>query len=599
MNNESQLRTWVDWLIAEMGNGLLESIRPILDRRCGRDWEETKIVQLLAMTDQENRHDFSTRDAQIVFRLVHATWSTDLEPRGWGRYIRQHVSFFNRLRNAWAHFEPISEKELLDALGRAKIVMKGLGDSGRLKLFEEQESILRNAKKITHQQLIFSDGSEAEADLVNSMPQLEVQPKNSEGKSTQSSVWNLLNHRQRVLVRQRNKSGYRRIKGAAGSGKTVVIASRAVQCASEGKKVLVIAFNKTMIQYIRSMIRGCATKTDQEHVLSNIECRHYHGWCLDLLDRAGMPRPVAPRGQSTGDQWAGYNHSLVEAVQKVLSRGNGFQIEPYDAIMVDEGQDFYLEWWQCLRLAVKSGEDEDGYSMGEMLLVADATQDLYGTASAWTDEAMNGAGFRGPWFELEASYRMPPDLIPLISLFVDQYLPHSNLINRPIQSDATPEAYPFSWTWRNIAIDDVLKKLQEEVERLVKIANGRNIVVQVPSRMGMQIVQMLGSKGINTSHIFNDRGENSKDSFILLPSVPGVITPHSFKGCEAPLVITWIDSFGTSDKRNAAYVALTRVQRHVMGSELVVLNNAPELVRLPQDWLELESGFTSAAAEFF
>lgn len=595
MNDGSQLRTWVDWLIAEMGNGLLESIRPILERRCGSDWEETKLLQLLAMPDQEKRQDCSTNDAQVVFRLVQATWSTDLEPRGWGRYIRQHVSFFNRLRNAWAHFEPISEKELLDAFGRAKVVMKGLGDPGRLKLFEEQESILRNAKKMTQEQLAFSDGSEAEADLVNSMPQIEVQSQNSDGDPTQSSVWNMLNHRQRVLVRQRNKSGYRRIKGSAGSGKTVVIAARAVQCASEGKKVLVMAYNKTMVGYLRSLIRGCAAKIDQEHVISNIECRHYHGWCLDLLDRAGMPRPVAPRGQ----EWGDYNRSLGEAAQQVISRGPEFQFDPYDAIMVDEGQDFYLEWWQCLRLALKGGEDEDGYSMGEMLLAADATQDLYGTASAWTDEAMSGAGFRGPWFELEASYRMPPALIPLISLFVDQYLPHSTLINRPIQSDAMPEAYPFSWTWRNIAMEDALKTLQEEVERLVKIANGRNIVVQVPGKMGMQVVQMLLAKGINSSHIFNDRGENSKDSFMLLPSVPGVITPHSFKGCEAPLVVAWIDTFGRSDNRNAAYVALTRVQRHDKGSELVVLNNAAELVRLPQDWRELKSGFKSAVAEFF
>lgn len=599
MNDGSQLRTWVDWLIAEMGNGLLEAIRPILERRCGSDWEETKLVQLLATGDQEKWQGYSTHDAQVVFRLVQATWSTDLEPRGWGRYIRQHVTFFNRLRNAWAHYEPISEKELLDAFGRAKVVMKGLGDSGRLQVFEEQETIIRNTRKMTQGQLAFPDGSEAEADVVNSMPQLEVQIPNSIGDSTQPSVWNMLNPRQRVLVRQRNKSGYRRIKGSAGSGKTVVIAARAVQCASEGKKVLVMAYNKTMVGYLKSLIRGCAVKTDQEHILSNIECRHYHGWCLDLLDSAGMPRPMAPRGKATGDEWINYNRALGEAAQLALSRSSGFQFVPYDAIIVDEGQDFYLEWWQCLRLAVKDGEDADGYSMGEMLLAADATQDLYGTASAWTDEAMSGAGFRGPWYELQASYRMPPTLIPLISLFVDQYLPHTTLINRPIQSDAAPEAYPFAWVWRNIAIEDALTVLHQDVERLIGIANGRNIVVQVPGRMGVDVVQMLSSKGINVSHIFNDRGENSKDSFMLRPGVPGVITPHSFKGCEAPLVIAWIDSFGRSDKRNAAYVALTRVQRHNEGSELVVLNNAPEIARLPDDWRDLESGYTSAAAEFF
>jgi ribosomal protein L18E len=598
MDSESKLRNWVDWLIAEMRNGLLEAIRPILDRRYGGDWEQKKLLQLLAKSAQEPRPESSTVDSQVVFRLVQATWSTDLEPHGWGRYIRQHVVFFNRLRNAWAHYEPISERELLDAFGRAKVVMKGLGDSSRHQLFEDQEKILRDARKITQGQLAFQDGSEAEADVVNSMPQLEVSDLDAVGHAAQESVWNSLNHRQRVLVRQRNKSGYRRIRGSAGSGKTVVIAARAVQCASEEKRVLVMAYNKTMVGYIRTLIRGCAVRTDQEHVLSNIECKHYHGWCLELLDRAGIRRPTAPRGQSSSDAWHDYNRSLGESAQHVLSGGKDW-FEAYDAIMVDEGQDFYLEWWQCLRLALKEGEDEDGHSIGEMLLAADATQDLYGTASAWTDEAMNGAGFRGPWFELEASYRMPPALIPLISLFVDEYLPHTTLINRPVPSDASPDTYPFSWTWKNIGLENGLDTLQAEIERLVGIANGRKIVVQVPSKLGLPVVQLLSSKGIETSHIFDYQGTNSKDSFTLKPGLPGVITPHSFKGCEAPLVIAWIDTFGRSDKRNAAYVALTRVQRHEKGSELVVLNNAPELARLPEDWQSLESGFAEAAEEFY
>jgi superfamily I DNA/RNA helicase len=48
--------------------------------------------------------------------------------------------------------------------------------------------------------------------------------------------------------------------------------------------------------------------------------------------------------------------------------------ERYDAVLVDEGQDFTLEWWQLLRDHVRKD------ATGEMLLVADPTQDIYGTA---------------------------------------------------------------------------------------------------------------------------------------------------------------------------------------------------------------------------
>ena len=67
----------------------------------------------------------------------------------------------------------------------------------------------------------------------------------------------------------------------------------------------------------------------------------------------------------------------------------------YDAILVDEGQDFRPSWWQTLRLALKDG--------GEMVLVADKTQNIYATAAAWTEDTMANAGFKGPWAELKVS----------------------------------------------------------------------------------------------------------------------------------------------------------------------------------------------------
>ena len=43
----------------------------------------------------------------------------------------------------------------------------------------------------------------------------------------------------------------------------------------------------------------------------------------------------------------------------------------YDAILLDEGQDFNPLWWKALRLVLKEG--------GEMVMAADVTQDIYGT----------------------------------------------------------------------------------------------------------------------------------------------------------------------------------------------------------------------------
>ena len=86
----------------------------------------------------------------------------------------------------------------------------------------------------------------------------------------------------------------------------------------------------------------------------------------------------------------------------------------YDAVLVDEGQDYRLDWWQTLRKAVKP--------KGEMLLVADKTQNVYGTAESWTEKAMTGAGFSGPWKELRDSHRLPSNLTPILKAYSDDFL---------------------------------------------------------------------------------------------------------------------------------------------------------------------------------
>ena len=110
------------------------------------------------------------------------------------------------------------------------------------------------------------------------------------------------------------------------------------------------------------------------------------------------------------------NERLPRLFFEILSENNS-EIEKYDAVLVDEGQDFRMSWWKCLRKILAENE--------EMLLVADHTQNLYGTASVWTDEAMTGAGFRGEWAELQVSYRLPGSFISYVVDFAERYIPEN------------------------------------------------------------------------------------------------------------------------------------------------------------------------------
>ena len=98
----------------------------------------------------------------------------------------------------------------------------------------------------------------------------------------------------------------------------------------------------------------------------------------------------------------------------------------YDALLVDEGQDWLPLWWDVCRLAIRSG--------GEAVLVGDRAQDVYGNAASWTESAMNGAGFSGPWFELEQIYRIPREFVPVVEHYKSSYvIPTSSARPDPFQ----------------------------------------------------------------------------------------------------------------------------------------------------------------------
>ena len=59
-----------------------------------------------------------------------------------------------------------------------------------------------------------------------------------------------LDKNQRTFVTSRTESGYRRIRGAAGSGKSLILAARAAEILGQGKEVLVVTFNITLLHYL-------------------------------------------------------------------------------------------------------------------------------------------------------------------------------------------------------------------------------------------------------------------------------------------------------------------------------------------------------------
>ena len=122
--------------------------------------------------------------------------------------------------------------------------------------------------------------------------------------------------------------GHRRalIEGCAGSGKTMLAIEKARMLASQGFKVLLLCFNAPLADFL------------QKRTAEGVEVFYYHGLCKSLAKEAR----IGYRTSANEDEY--YNKILPDMLlEAVIERGG-----QYDAIIVDEGQDFQETWWETL-----------------------------------------------------------------------------------------------------------------------------------------------------------------------------------------------------------------------------------------------------------
>ncbi|SLN67170.1 hypothetical protein ROE7235_03710 [Roseibaca ekhonensis] len=406
---------------------------------------------------------------------------------------------------------------------------------------------------------------------------------------------------QRSLADTRTEGGYRRIKGPAGSGKSVVLAARAAKLAAEGKSVLIATYNITLWHYLRDLVARASGGPGWSNGITTL---NFHEWCRRTCHEAGQGWseeysslfagvPEKPDNPLLRKEWRRQWQPVLDRILNVdipdlASRAVGEpSVTRYDAILVDEGQDYRLPWWNALRRALKNG--------GECVLVADATQDVYGTAGAWTDNAMRGAGFSGGWAQLETSYRLPNDAMDMARFFAQKFLPQETIdLPKPEQGSLALHPCTLRWVQREpetAATDSCVAEILSMLKRSGRdgLANADICLLTDDQRAGAEVVRLLREKNINAVTTFDERGIESKRNkmgFWMGDAQIKATTLHSFKGWESRLLVVHITRAFTADARALIYAGLTRLKRSVQGSHLTVVCTAPELSEFGRQWPE-------------
>ena len=407
---------------------------------------------------------------------------------------------------------------------------------------------------------------------------------------------------QLFFVKTRTPSGYRKIKGPAGSGKSLILAARAAELLGEGKDVLVVTYNITLLHYLMDIaVRWSASsgKTRQ-----GITWLNFHHWCkrvcqgsdheeeYNAIWRNYFGGQEGMTGQKFGNDEDNtmdvFNRQLPRLVSAILDEDSAGIIPRFDAVLVDEGQDFLPSWWNVLRKICREN--------GEMLLVADATQDVYGTARSWTDEEMIGSGLRGRWAELKISYRLPPMALKYARAFAEQFLP-SDTVDLPESSQEELDIYPCKLRWVQTHVDQALAACMKELLSMAPNADPQLLAIPDitfltrSQQFGRDIVTQVGAKGVKAVHTFGDDSQDShrrKMGFYMGDSRIKATTLHSFKGWEARALVIFIGQTVNEKSLALIYTGLTRLKRHTECSYLTIVSCANELREFGKTWPEYD-----------
>ena len=422
---------------------------------------------------------------------------------------------------------------------------------------------------------------------------------------------------QRNLVVTRTGSGYRRIRGPAGSGKSVVAACRAAELARQGNSVLVVCYNITLLNYLRDLaVRHVA---EPPQIRRGVDFLNFHLWCKRIC-KIGNPEAYSKSWRNQFDDRGlsstlGGNHEPQSAIDGIVTveenqddqddqdpqqaldkvvelvdelyREKPIDLPTYDAILVDEGQDFRPRWWDVLRHALKPD--------GEMVLVADKTQDIYGTASSWTDATMEGCGFTGPWSELKESYRLPGPVIPLVRKFAENFLAGEVDLPLPVQMELDIDESRLRWVHvenKELAAQaclDELKRMMTVLPENTAVADLTFICVN--KVIGRDVVDGLEDKGVRVRHTFAEDGrttQRQKRAFFQGDARVKATTIHSYKGWEGKLLVVFVDSIdGVGGE--LLYTAMTRLRRGTGApSSLTVVSTCAGLRGFAKEWPEYE-----------
>lgn len=365
-----------------------------------------------------------------------------------------------------------------------------------------------------------------------------------------------------ILDEEQNKAknlrskGTAIVRGVAGSGKSLVLRNRVVKLLDDFDDILILTYNRFMNGWLKAKLADNVVK---------VECKTFHQWAFQKLKY-------------------NYDYDLEEIIR--LARKCQ---RKYQAILIDEAQDFPDQWFQAL-LEVLDRETE------ALFIVYDNTQSVYGQPHrrqsnwTWKNLGINVPGGRSQVFDV--NYRNTPEILELAWNFIEPALIAAEMkVEKRTRDEAgkvikTPSIgsiiEPKKKLSRSSQIDPLLLEIYyEEMPNQIALQVQEALKTHPDSSIGIllhpqaQDLKKEISKELNNLEIPHHAPINSKARDGNVVNRPYVVVDswNALKGVEFDAVImAGIDDLGEksddSDREFAAqaglYTAMTRARDHLV-----------------------------------
>lgn len=355
--------------------------------------------------------------------------------------------------------------------------------------------------------------------------------------TTENSIIKTLDTEQEKFSR-RIPYGHYMVSGIPGSGKTVILLARAVNLARENPswKIIILTYNNSLSTKLRNKLESIHEDLDNMGVnYQNIEISTFHSLAKSVADIGIVPDPT-PK-----------NYWDIILPYKAIEKAR----PTYDAILIDEYQDFHDSWMKlCLILCKKY--EHNGQQTENFFLAGDRLQSIYNHSTHnWKSLGINIAG-RSKL--LKTSYRSGSTHI---NLALD-YLMEEPSTKREVEKFYEGRG----GICCNFDIDNNLefirgdfKVINDLLESLLKSPqyNPEDILVLFPNNwLRDNLYKFLNTK-LKSNSIASKNIVDNKMNFV---------TYHSAKGIEAKICVL-VDVDKIEDKK-LLYVGMTRASEKLI-----------------------------------